>query len=919
MNRPPVGMPRAVWALIRVGARRMVNRLSSGRRRKRDDGGGRIATPGKRRRSPLFLLLLGVMFIFAGGQMVGRIIGNLATAVGASARDGTLVLPLAPMHALRTAGRFHVNPGEREAALEDLAGWRASVHGRAAPDPGDREAASRWAERFRADPDSAELAIGAGGLRAWRLDAEDGAARFAGALGILITVLFAALLAQSLAGEGWHLGEVGWTLEWLFGFPVASRSLFLALVLQRAVVNGFGWVVFLSLWGCLFVALGAGWSALALAPVAALASNLSLAALHVAIETGLRRLLSPPRLRNVQAVAVALGTLLLLTAFIPAYHEGASHWLVNHAAGWTLYLPWNLVLGSAVADRVDPVWLALHVAVALAAAGVAVVAAERMVAGGLVVAGGITGRRGDWTPPSGRRLRGIAGRELRLLARDRALMVQTLVIPLLVIGFQVLINPRLWSGAVASPSAAAALAFGVGAWVMVQSGLLLIVTEGEAMWMLYTLPQPLGRLLGGKVALWAAIGLGYAFAVVVAVAIAGGAVSLALLVNGALAMIGVGLVTIMAGAIGVLHADPRVKSGRRVQPEAFWPALFLASLYAFTFFAPPWPRLVVSVLTALTAVALWQRAADELPYLLDPTERPPPALVVSDGIACVLVFAVLQALIGLLLSAVLQPWAVLLAAFAVAGAIVLLGALRVLRQRRVRDLGRALGWSGAGGSRMGAIAFGAAIGTVTGLAAIAYLMALSELGGPAGVPSNRWRRPGRLPRARRRHRPLHRGAAVPRHPVRRPAPLAAAGRGHPGQRGSVRHRPSTPRRPGGVHARDRRRHRARANRADRRGHGGAHGVQRRHRDLDGADLVTPGALPVVPAAHVAPAPHATPSIRATSGPGLRGTRCASSRRRAGDRARGPGHRRRLRRQSAPAADRAGRAAGLRRPARRARR
>ena len=732
MIRPPVAMPRAVWALIRVGARRMVNRLSSGRRRKRDDG-GRMATPGKRRRSPLLLLFFAAMFIFAGGQMVGRMIGNLAGAVGASARDGTLVLPPEPMHALRVAGRTHADPGEREAARETLASWRASVHRRAAPDASDREVASRWIERFRADPGSAELAIGPSGLRAWRLGAEGGAARFAGALGILITVLFAALLAQSLAGEGWHLGEVGWTLEWLFGFPVASRSLFLALVLQRAVVNGFGWVVFLSLWGGLFIALGAGWSALVLAPVAALASNLSLAALHVAIETALRRLLSPPRLRNVQAVAVALGTLLLLTVFVPTYHEGASHWLVDHAAAWTVYLPWNLALGCAMADRLDPAWLALHVAVALGAVAIAVVVAERLVAGGLVVAGGISGRRGDWAPPSGRRLRGVAGRELRLLARDRALMVQTLVIPLLVIGFQVLINPRLWTGAVASSSSAAALAFGVGAWVMVQSGLLLIVTEGEAMWMLYTLPQPLGRLLGGKVALWAVIGLGYAFAVVVAVAIASGSVSLALLFDGALAMIGVGLVTVVASAIGVLHADPRVKSARRIQPEAFWPALFLASLYAFTFFAAPWPRLVVSVLTGLTAVALWQRAADELPYLLDPTERPPPALVVSDGIVCVLVFAVLQALIGLVLSAALQPWAVLLSAFAVAGAIVLLGALRVLRRRRVLGLGRALGWSGAGGSRAHAVAFGAATGTVTGLAAIVYLMALSQLGGPAGV------------------------------------------------------------------------------------------------------------------------------------------------------------------------------------------
>jgi membrane protease YdiL (CAAX protease family) len=723
VSRPPVTTARAVRALVRLGMRRMVNRLSS-RRRRGGPADKRTATAGKRRRSPLVVLLMGVIFLFLGGQMGARLIDHLASAVGATERDGTMVLPLDAMEDVRTlARRTHDEDAERDRARERLARRRAETAGRAAPDAADRQEIDRWAERYRADPSSFETAIGAE-LRAWRLDAAGRADRVAGALGILVTILFAGLLAQSLAGEGWHLGEVGWTLEWLFGFPVRSRSLFLAVVLQRAAVNGVGWIVFLSLWGCLFVAVGAGWAVLALAPVAALASNLGLAAAHVALETALRRSLSPARLRNVQAVAVAVGALFFLAPLVAAYHEGAGRWLVAHAAGWTTYLPWSLALGSAATDRVDVVSLALHAGAAVAMVAGAVVAAERMVAGGLVIAGAQSGRRGDWSPPAGRRARGIAGRELRLLARDRALMVQTLVIPLVVIGFQIVINPRLWTGAVGSPAAAAALAFGVGAWVMIQSGLLLLATEGEALWLLYTLPQPLGRLLGGKVALWAAIGLAYALAVVTAVVVASRSLSLALLIDAALAMLGVALVTVVAAAIGILRADPRVKSGRRVQPEAFWSALSLASLYGFTFFAEPWPRIVITVLMALTALALWQRAADELPYLLDPTELPAPALVVSDGIVALLVFAVLQALIGAVLARVLAPWAVLLVAFTAAGALVLVGALRALRRRGVRDLARALGWRAAS-SRLRAIGVGAALGAASGLVAVAYLIFLS--------------------------------------------------------------------------------------------------------------------------------------------------------------------------------------------------
>jgi hypothetical protein len=104
VSQPPVGTAHTVRALVRVGARRMVNRLSSARRHKRDDG-GRAATPGKRRRSPLFLLVLGLLFLFSGGHLVGRMMGHLAASVGASARDGTLVLPGEPWYALRAATR----------------------------------------------------------------------------------------------------------------------------------------------------------------------------------------------------------------------------------------------------------------------------------------------------------------------------------------------------------------------------------------------------------------------------------------------------------------------------------------------------------------------------------------------------------------------------------------------------------------------------------------------------------------------------------------------------------------------------------------------------------------------------------------------------------------------------------------------
>ncbi len=52
------------------------------------------------------------------------------------------------------------------------------------------------------------------------------------------------------------------------------------------------------------------------------------------------------------------------------------------------------------------------------------------------------------------------------------------------------------------------------------------------------------------------------------------------------------------------------------------------------------------ILTALLAIALWQKARDRSTYLLDPSASPPARVSVSDGLIAALMFFVLQALIA---------------------------------------------------------------------------------------------------------------------------------------------------------------------------------------------------------------------------------------------------------------------------------
>jgi hypothetical protein len=77
--------------------------------------------------------------------------------------------------------------------------------------------------------------------------------------------------------------------------------------------------------------------------------------------------------------------------------------------------------------------------------------------------------------------------------------------------------------------------------------------------------------------------------------------------------------------------------------------MLIASFYAYAIYASTvWARLATMVLTALVALALWQKARDRFPYLLDPTAAPPARVSLADGLIAALMFFVLQALVGLL-------------------------------------------------------------------------------------------------------------------------------------------------------------------------------------------------------------------------------------------------------------------------------
>jgi len=89
----------------------------------------------------------------------------------------------------------------------------------------------------------------------------------------------------------------------------------------------------------------------------------------------------------------------------------------------------------------------------------------------------------------------------------------------------------------------------------------------------------------------------------------------------------------------------------RIKKAAIYFYMFLSGLYAYTLYAPSlWNKFATFVLFVSLAVALWQKTYDVLPFLLDSVSMPKPRLGVSDGLAAVLFFFVLQGIIFIICS-----------------------------------------------------------------------------------------------------------------------------------------------------------------------------------------------------------------------------------------------------------------------------
>jgi membrane protease YdiL (CAAX protease family) len=514
-----------------------------------------------------------------------------------------------------------------------------------------------------------------------------------------------------------------------------------SMIAERLVANSFG-----------FVFLGAFLSGLALkcdygfaAPVIGIGFTIPVmflaAIVQILCDTWLRLVLPPSRLRNIQAVvglAVVVPLIFVLSLASPN-NLFLLDWVpVSHA--WAKWLPGGLLV-EAIASRdvsLSLRWIALLIAEVVAAVAIGTVLVRLQLRNGVVAAGAREGaaRRPRALPrPAGARhglwrlLPAVQRRDLLLLGRDRTLFVQTLVLPIVTVGIQVVIGTGSTVIRGAEPTQAlAAAAFYLAAFALMQPSFRTLASEGAALWVLYSLPHSLDQIVLQKARLWTAVALVYPVVVFAIVIAAGHDIPAQFIVSVPIVLLGVPIFAVIGASLGVFAFDPlALEERRRVRLTHVYLYMMLGSFYAYAIFAPSiWQRIALMILTALVAMALWQKARDQFEYLLDPSASPPSQVSLSDGLIAALGFFVIQAVVVLLQTEALRlplGGRTIWIAFCIAGAAIY-GVVRLIywraRTERVpvfvgSDPPRALQWGVLGG--VAASACG-----------IAYLVVISALG-----------------------------------------------------------------------------------------------------------------------------------------------------------------------------------------------
>jgi len=516
--------------------------------------------------------------------------------------------------------------------------------------------------------------------------------RFERLIGMVLLATLAALLFMPLAMRERDLAATNDHLEWLFSLPLKGAELLLGKFVSITLIRP---LIYLILWPILTNLLIADGRGVVISAATALGVSflvsVALSGVEILLDTWLRSRGSARLVKNTQMVFSITGLLSFYGVLAACIASGPSfawvNWLAERFPGGLGQPLGTLVLSPSVV-----LWgAALGGATVLGLGGF--LAADRLTRVGLL-SGNVQQAK----------VRGIASEDLRksgllrfewlLLLRDRALATQVVLVPVLLVVYQLLVNPTMLEGATAG--GICAMAYGCGTYASLITAPQLLMSEAKGVWLIYNLPVPIAAYFGRRELVWRSVATGLAAVVVVSMILFSGDFQAGELWRYLAALAGVWVMgRVVSGIVMGKPEMPDVASGDRPKMSfgRMYGAMILAGMYgALLWQGMVWPLVSALVIFWFLGIAIWQRREISFSYLMEPTEKEPPSWGVDDGLWSVFVFFLVQVMTALILGVggVLNG-GTLLISFVTGG-----GAALLFAWNRKRSKGALPPWAGSG-------------------------------------------------------------------------------------------------------------------------------------------------------------------------------------------------------------------------------
>jgi len=504
-------------------------------------------------------------------------------------------------------------------------------------------------------------------------------------VGLVLLLTFVALLCMPLAVRARDLAQSDDSLEWLFSMPLKGWEILAGNYLSMVVLRPLAYIALWPLLTNLFVAQHMEWPiAACLALIFAMLSSVALSGVEMFLDSWIRSRCSAKVRKNVQmflSVSGMLSFYMLVAAVVVSSSFVWVDWLASR-------LPEFLILPLGRLFLLPLEGGTLNLASVVGVAAVIVGAGGCWLAGRVMNTGLLSGANQESSA------RSLAGTRLKdgsllrfeglLLLRDRALATQVILVPLLLIGYQLMVNPDVLTDITAL--GISGMAFGCGAYASVITAPQVLMSEARSIWLIYNLPVSIAAYFRRREFLWRCVATCMTFLLVLSLSVWKSRFEPSDLLRYLSAIIGVAVVGRLVSAIVMGQPKmPDLAAGERPRPKTslIYGAMLMAGAYGGLLMKGDlWPMVSLLVIYWFLGTALWQKREISFNYLLEPTEQEPKAWGVADGLWAVVVFFIGQVLSALVFLALdFAPMEVITYSF-ISGGLIAMLATTMIKQKK---------------------------------------------------------------------------------------------------------------------------------------------------------------------------------------------------------------------------------------------